>query len=355
MPHAIFACGVFCEWGCGAESASLLRMFGKTKFMSSAENLKRRDFLRQASAAAAVVGGVSGGAAVPVKTSESLVGQLHGSLSEGQRAQLCRKFDDPLRLKVDNNWMINKPLKEVLDRNQVDLVRQIFLGLHSPEYAERVMGQVVHDSEGEGFDGGTSITLFGEPGSGRFEFVLTGRHCTRRCDGDSVEGMAFGGPIFYGHAAQGSKESAKHPGNVYWYQAVRANEVFAMLDGRQRQMALVERLREENSTATVALSGRKGSRVGVPMGELTGDQRAQVRKVMAAVLAPFRKVDADESMRFIDSQFDSLQMAFSRANDIGNDGVWDIWQIEGPSMVWLFRGAPHVHVWVHVKDPAMGA
>lgn len=33
-----------------------------------------------------------------------------------------------------------------------------------------------------------------------FEFVLTGRHCTRRCDGDSVEGAAFGGPLFYGHA-----------------------------------------------------------------------------------------------------------------------------------------------------------
>ena len=33
------------------------------------------------------------------------------------------------------------------------------------------------------------------------------------------------------------------------------------------------------------------------------------------------------------------------------DGVWDIWQIEGPSMVWYFRGAPHVHTWVHVRDP----
>ena len=55
------------------------------------------------------------------------------------------------------------------------------------------------------------MALFGEPGTGKFEFVLTGRHCTRRCDGDSVEGAAFGGPIFYGHAAEGFNEKADHP------------------------------------------------------------------------------------------------------------------------------------------------
>ena len=44
-------------------------------------------------------------------------------------------------------------------------------------------------------------------------------------------------------------------------------------------------------------------------------------------------------------------MCFYNFMDIGNDGVWDIWQIEGPSMVWYFRGAPHVHTWVHVRDP----
>ena len=35
-----------------------------------------------------------------------------------------------------------------------------------------------------------------------------------------------------------------------------------------------------------------------------------------------------------------------------DDGVWDIWQVEGPSMLWLFRGAPHVHTWVHIREPA---
>src|SRR2546422_11175102 len=136
------------------------------------------------------------------------------------------------------------------------MIREIFLGLHSPEYAKKVMDQVAHDSGKGGFES-SSVALFGEPGSGNFEFVLTGRHCTRRCDGDSVEGAAFGGPIFYGHAAKGFNEPADHEGNAYWYQAKRANQVFQMLDGKQRQIALLDEPREEKGTATVKLTGKK--------------------------------------------------------------------------------------------------
>ena len=34
-----------------------------------------------------------------------------------------------------------------------------------------------------------------------------------------------------------------------------------------------------------------------------------------------------------------------REGDIGNDGEWDNWRLEGPAFVWYFRGSPHVHVW----------
>ncbi len=52
---------------------------------------------------------------------------------------------------------------------------------------------------------------------------------------------------------------------------------------------------------------------------------------------------------------DNLHMAFYKAGDIGNDGVWDVWQVEGPSMVWYFRSAPHVHTWVNIRDPKVQA
>ncbi|HZN64102.1 MAG TPA: DUF3500 domain-containing protein [Tepidisphaeraceae bacterium] len=293
-------------------------------------------------------------------SSETLVAQLYKSLKDAQRQALCFPFDHELRLKVDNNWQITpKSIADVLDGDQRALVRDIFMGMHSDEYAKKVFDQVEHDGGGPGtFEKECAIALFGEPdpsGAGeksKFEFVLTGRHCTRRCDGNSVSGAAFGGPIFYGHAAQGFNETATHPGNAYWYQALRANEVFKSLDGRQRKLALRTDARKEQGTSTVALTGKKQGLPGIPVSELSSDQKDLVRKVMSDLLAPFRKADADEAMKLVEAGgFDSLHLAYYRNMDIGNDGVWDVWQVEGPGMLWYFRGAPHVHTWVNIREP----
>ena len=47
---------------------------------------------------------------------------------------------------------------------------------------------------------------------------------------------------------------------------------------------------------------------------------------------------------------DRCALAFYTDEDLGQDRVWDNWRLEGPALVWYFRGAPHVHVWVHVSD-----
>jgi hypothetical protein len=292
-------------------------------------------------------------AAAAPASSETLVKTFYRNLTEAQRAAVCFPFEHPLRSKVDNNWQItDKKIGEFFTADQQAMIKEIFIGLHSPEYAETVYKQVEHDSGKSGF-GGSAVALFGEPGTGKFEFVLTGRHCTRRCDGDSVAGTAFGGPIFYGHAAQGSNEKPNHPGNAYWFQALRANEVFKALDGKQRNLALLKEGREEQGTDTVKLSGRKKGLAGIPMSELSRDQRDLVRKVLADLLAPFRKADAEESMKLIERNgFEHLHMSFYQNQDVGKDGVWDVWQLEGPAMVWYFRGDPHVHVWAHIRQQA---
>jgi hypothetical protein len=323
------------------------------------DSFSRRDFLKTSVVAAAastfgtvpIIGRAAEEAAKP--KSETLVTTLFKSLNDAQRKALCFSFDHPLRTEVDNNWhVVDEKIGSFLNADQQQMVREIFLGLHSPEYADKVMKQVIHDSGKAGFED-SSIALFGEPGTGKFEFVLTGRHCTRRCDGDSVEGAAFGGPIFYGHAAESFNEKPDHPGNVYWYQAVRANEVFKMLDGKQREVALRKQGRMEQGPETVKLSGKTEGLPGIPMTELSQDQRGLVRKVMADLLAPFRKQDSDEALKYIEAAgFEHLHMAFYKNQDVGNDGVWDVWQLEGPNMVWYFRGDPHVHVWVNVKAPA---
>ncbi len=287
------------------------------------------------------------------QTSETLVATLYHSLTETQRRDVVFPFEHPLRSKVDNNWHITKQrVGTDFTADQQAMIREIFLKMHSPEYAQKVMQQVEHDAGEAGF-GACSIALFGEPGVGKFEFVLTGRHVTRRCDGDSVEGAAFGGPIFYGHAALSDDEAADHPGNIYWYQAQRANEVFKMLDGKQREVALLETSRGEHGTDTVKLSGKTRELPGIPVSDLSRDQKEHVHMVMADLLAPFRKQDADEAIKLIKANgFDNLHLAFYKNDDIGNDGVWDIWQIEGPAMVWYFRGAPHVHTWVNIRQQA---
>jgi hypothetical protein len=329
----------------------------------------RREFLKTTAgtvAATAFTGGLLGtiprflsAADSAASPSETLVAQLYKSLDQKQKKIICFPFDHPLRSKVDNNWhIIKQPIKAVFNPDQRDLIKQIFLGMHSEEYAQRVMQQVDHDNQeakAGGFEG-CAVALFGEPAvpgaDSKFEFVFTGRHVTRRCDGNSVEGEAFGGPIFYGHAALSDNEAADHPGNVYWYQAKRANELFQAFDGKQRKIALRNDPRSEKGTDTVALRGKDKDLPGIPLADLTADQKKLAWETMHDVLAPFRKTDATKAMKLIEEAgIDRLHMAFYSVDDIGNDGVWDLWQIEGPSMVWYFRGAPHVHTWVHVRDP----
>ena len=314
----------------------------------------RRDFLKATAAlgiaaVTAAAPGVPACATAPAATSETLVSQLYGTLDETQRKLCTFSFDDPLRSRVDNNWQITKASVATHFRpEQQDLIRQIFLALHSEEYAQAVMDQVEHDG---GF-GKCAIALFGEPGSGKFEFVLSGRHVTRRCDGDSVEGTAFGGPIFYGHAAQSFNEPPDHPGNAYWFQAKRANELFQALDGKQRAVALRDDPRPEQGTDTVKLS-QNSELAGLSVTEMTADQQRLARQVMEDLLAPFREQDRTESMKFVEHNgFDKLHFAYYKNLDIGNDGVWDVWQIEGPAMIWYFRGSPHVHTWVNIRASA---
>ena len=54
------------------------------------------------------------------------------------------------------------------------------------------------------------------------------------------------------------------------------------------------------------------------MGELAKDQQGLVEQVLADLLAPFRKKDADEAMKLIKQQgLDKLRMAFYKQGDIG--------------------------------------
>jgi hypothetical protein len=323
--------------------------------------LTRRRLIHGAAACAGVLAArglgtvVADTAAAAPASAETLAARLHGSLTPAQRSQVCFPWDyrhpkfGLLRTRVGNNWNATEPSVKsaFFTKDQQQLVREIFESLIEPEWHGRFDKHLEDDTGGFGHD--QSIALLGEPGSGKFQFLLTGRHMTLRCDGDAAEHVAFGGPIFYGHDAGGFNEDKDHPGNVFWPQAVAANGVYAMLDGRQRAMALVDAMPKETA---IGFRGGKGEPAGIPVSELSADQRAEVERVLGILLEPYRTVDRDEVRGCLERQggLDRCRLAFYKQGDIGNDGVWDNWRLEGPAFVWHFRGAPHVHVWVNIAD-----
>jgi hypothetical protein len=328
--------------------------------------LDRREFLRTVGATAATVttAGLplfatprAHAAPSPSSAAETAVKVLFDSLSDEQRQVICFDWDfqDPkrglLRTRVSNNWQITRPhiKSSFYTKQQQIIIHDIFKGIVNPEWYARFLKQLKDDTGGKPWGNDQSIAIFGKPGGDKFEFVMTGRHMTIRADGHSEAHVAFGGPIFYGHAASGFNEKVHHPGNVFWEQAVKANRVYEMLDGKHRKEALVETRPAEDA---VEFQGTKGHFPGIPVAELSADQKSELQKVLMALVDPYRKEDQEEALECLKRQggLDKCHLAFYKEGDIGNDGEWDNWRLEGPSFVWYFRGEPHVHVWVNVAD-----
>jgi Protein of unknown function (DUF3500)/TAT (twin-arginine translocation) pathway signal sequence len=330
-------------------------------------DLDRRRFLRTATAAAAAAGlplwatpKLVADPPTPTSAAETAVKALFDTLTDAQRKEICfdwnyldKKGRGLLRTHVSNNWQVTPQhiKSDFYTAKQQGIIHDIFKGLVNPEWYAKFLKQLKDDTGGKPWGADQSIALFGKPGDGKFECVLTGRHMTLRADGNTEEHVAFGGPIFYGHAAQGFNEKADHPGNVFWPQAQLANNVYKLLDESQQKSALVS---ESPHEAEVQFQGEKGQFPGLPITKLTSDVQKELQKVLAALIEPFRAEDRDEAIVCLKKQggLEKCSLAFYKDQDIGNDGVWDNWRIEGPSFVWYFRGSPHVHVWVNVADDA---
>ena len=331
-----------------------------------AGGLDRREFLRGVTASAAAL--AAGGAGLfaepraaaqsgPASKSETLVKTLYGTLSDDQKQIVCFGWDhkDPkrglLRTHVSNNWHITEPKIDgaFYTKDQKAICRDIYENLFNPDWVEKFDRQLKDDNNGKAWGADQNIALFGKPGEDKFMLVMTGRHMTVRVDGNHEAHMALGGPIFHGHAASGFNEKVKHPGNIFWHQAVEANKVYQILDGKQQEKALVARMPAESA---VAFRGPDGKLPGIPGSELSADQKEALKKVLLSLVEPYRKEDQAEVMECLKKMggLDKCSLAFYKQGDLGDDGEWDNWRLEGPSFVWYFRGFPHVHIWINVGD-----
>jgi len=328
--------------------------------------LDRRGFLRAVGvgAASAAIGGLADfavpratAAPTPKSAAETAVKALYDKLTPAQRKDICFdwNYKHPqrglLRTHVSNNWQITKPTidSDFFTAEQKSICYDIFKALFNPEWVKRIEKQLKDDTNQRPWGAAQSVAIFGTPGSDKFELVMTGRHMTIRADGNSEAHVALGGPIFHGHAASGFHEKVGHPGNIFWHQAVLANKLYQMLSGKQQKLALIENTPHE---AEVQFRGPKTQLPGIPASELTSDQKAHLQKVLEALIDPYRKEDQDEIMACVKKQggLDKCSLAFYREGDLGDDGEWDNWRLEGPSFVWYFRGTPHVHIWINVAD-----
>ncbi len=307
--------------------------------------LDRRTFVKLVGSGA-VAGAVAASAPsafaapTPQSRAETFVKRLYDSFTPAQRKIVCLPFDDPRRRRIHPNWHVTEPQigDDFFTDDQRELITEILKSVTTEEGFERFLKQMDDDNGGmEAY----SMAIFGEPGKGKFQWEMTGRHLTIRADGDSVDKAAFGGPIVYGH---GEEEPSD---NLFHYQTKMANEVFGALDARQRKEALLPKAPRETA---VPIQGPDGKFPGVPVGELSSDQRKLLEKTVRVMLQPYRKEDVDEVMEILKAGggFEKLCIAFYQQGDLKNDKVWDIWRVEGPNFVWHFRGAPHVHTYLNI-------
>jgi len=290
---------------------------------------------------------------------EALAAAWFDTLDPNQRATVALPWDlvdgdrGLLRARVAANWQVTAPTvdSDFYRPDQRALVRGVYEALIDPGWLERYDRKQSDDAGS--WDRHLSAASFGDPASGPFLFVLAGRHLTLRAGGRADPAVAFGGPVFYGHATgtwwSGSfVERSHHPGNVFFPQAVAATGLFDLLDGPQRERAQVRQPRDEFDIAFQP----PGAQRGLPLAELSPDQRAEAERLLATLVEPFRAADREQVRAALAGPdgLDRSSIAFFEPWYRRGDDVWDSFRLEGPNVAWHFRGDPHVHVWAHVAS-----
>ena len=293
--------------------------------------------------------------AVAAKPAEGLVQELFATLTPEQKLALvlpwnhgAEKGGTPTRLKTHNGAPLGKALGDQFTKPQQDLILATFKAILSGEEAfERITRHGKWDNAGS--FAGNGIAIFGDPsGKDPYSWVFAGHHLTLRCDGNSQPNTAFGGPMYYGHSANGHSDN-----NVYNYQTKQVMSVFDMLNEAQRTQAVVVGNPGDGEGALKPKLVEKPP-VGVGYADLDESQRTLVSGVMRTLIDPFRKADADEVMQLIKTNggMEQVRLAFYKESaEKGNDR-WDYWRLEGPEFVWNYRVLPHVHGFVNVVGQA---
>ncbi|MBY0227724.1 MAG: DUF3500 domain-containing protein [Gemmataceae bacterium] len=328
----------------------------------------RRAFLAGAAALAASPLLAAPAAAKKPKPAEELARELFSTLKDDQKKKVALPYDAantkgdptpkggiPLRLHMVNEALGKVTLDSVYTKAQMELVERIVKALSSGEDGYRQISRGGTWDASKTF-GKTGAHFFGDPmGKEKWAFTFTGHHLTIRCDGDFSDGVAFGGPIYYGHTPYGYA-----PANIFSYQTKAVLSVFDALDGKQQAKAVVIGSPGEGA-GSVKLRKKAEERPGILYADLSKDQQGLVAKVMREVLSPFRQEDGDETMEAIKRSggMEKIHLAFYADKEAKPDAKkkrerWSFWRLEGPGFVWNYRVLDHVHTYVNIDASLRG-
>ena len=229
------------------------------------DGIDRRELLRYVSIAPAVI---AAGAALKSGTAraaaevlpmprefkagpaEALVKELYASMTDEQKKAVCRPYDNPARLSVNPNHALDKTIGSVYTKTQQELIERIVKAISVGD--DLSWKQISRGGTWDGSKsfGNTGANIFGDPLTGKYAFLFTGHHMTLRCDGEPNDGVAFGGPIYYGHTPNGYLDS-----NVFVYQTKQAAKFYDALDKDQREKATITKGNPGEGAPSIKLPG----------------------------------------------------------------------------------------------------
>ena len=291
------------------------------------------------------------------RPAEELVRELFAGLKADQKKKVALAYDAgaarggiPMRLRMENRAMGGTRLASVYDKGQIELVQRIVKAMSSGEDGYRQISRGGTWDASKAF-ANTGAHIYGDPGGKEpWAFVFTGHHMTIRCDGDFKDGVAFGGPVYYGHTPYGYS-----PANIFNYQTKAVLSVFDALDGKQQAKAVVRGTPGEGA-GSIKFRKKAEARPGILYADLSKDQQALVGKVMREILSPFRKEDGDEVMAAIKRSggMEKIHLAFYADKEAKPSKkkreAWSFWRLEGPGFVWNYRVLDHVHTYVNISS-----
>jgi len=282
---------------------------------------------------------------------EDLVKELYAGLDAEQKKVVVKPWNDAARKSVNPNKALDKKIGAVYTKPQQELLERIVKAIASDDKGWHQITRAGTWDASKSFDQ-CGADIFGDPANGKFAFEFTGHHLTVRCDGDSEEGAAFGGPIYYGHTPNGY-----HPSNVFAYQTQQVLKLFDALDPKQQTKAKAKLGDPKKQESKVSLDRlAKEERPGVLYADLSADQKELVEQVMKALLSPFRQQDGAEVVTLIKAMggMEKMHLAFYdeeyEGSKTSEKQPFSFWRVLGPGFVWNFRVLPHVHTYVNISS-----